>query len=85
VPPPPQPSEIIMRIGAKGQDKKLLEFLGRELAPLVTGGPPGVTGFGAGRPSASEIVGYWPALIDQQKVSTPVTGEELGQGPRPTD
>jgi hypothetical protein len=77
VPPPQQPSEIILRIGAKGQDKKLLEFLGRELAPLVTGGPPGVTGFAAGRPNASEIVGYWPALIDKQKVSTTVTVEEL--------
>ena len=77
VPPPQQPSEIVMRIGAKGQDKKMLEFLGRELAPLVTGGPPGVTGFAAGRPSASEIVGYWPALIDKKKVSTTVTVEEL--------
>ena len=77
VPPPNQPSEIIMRIGAKGTDKKMLEFLGRELAPLVTGGPPGVTGFAAGRPGASEIVGYWPALIDKRKVSTSVTVEEL--------
>jgi hypothetical protein len=77
VPPPHQPSEIVLRVGAKGQDKKMLEFLGRELAPLVTGGPPGITGFAAGRPSASEIVGYWPALIDKKKVSTTVTVEEL--------
>ena len=77
VPPPEQPSEVIMRVGAKGKDRQLLEFLGRELAPLVTGGPPGITGFAAGRPSASEIVGYWPALIDKKKVSTTVTVEEL--------
>jgi hypothetical protein len=77
VPPPNQPSEVILRIGAKGQDKKMLEFLGRELAPLVTGGPPGITGFAAGRPSASEIVGYWPALIDKTKVSTSVAVEEV--------
>ena len=77
VPPPEQPSEIIMRVGAKGADKKLLDFLGRELAPLVTGGPPGITGFAAGRPSASEIVGYWPALIDKNKVRTTVTVEEI--------
>jgi hypothetical protein len=77
VPPPDQPSEIILRLGAKGQDKKMLEFLGRELAPLVTGGPPGITGFAAGRPSASEIVGYWPALIDKKRVSTSVTVEEI--------
>lgn len=77
VPPPDQPSEVILRIGAKGQDKKMLDFLGRELAPLVTGGPPGITGFAAGRPGASEIVGYWPALIDKRKVSTSVTVEEV--------
>lgn len=77
VPPPEQPSEVILRIGAKGKDKKLLAFLGRELAPLVTGGPPGVTGFAAGRPSPSEIVGYWPALMDKKKVSTTVTVEEV--------
>jgi hypothetical protein len=77
VPAPEQPGEIVMRVGAKGPDRKMLEFLGRELAPLVTGGPPGITGFAAGRPSASEIVGYWPALIDKKKVSTTVTVEEL--------
>lgn len=77
VPPPEQPSEIVMRIGAKGKDKNLLAFLGRELAPLVTGGPPGITGFAAGRPTPSPIVGYWPALIDKKKVSTKVTVEEI--------
>lgn len=77
VPPPDQPSEIVMRIGAKGKDKNLLGFLGRELAPLVTGGPPGITGFAAGRPTPSPIVGYWPALMDKKKVSTTVTVEEI--------
>ena len=27
--------------------------------------------------SASEIVGYWPALIDKKKIATTVTVEEL--------
>lgn len=77
VPPLEAPSEILLRIGAKGQDKNLLSFLGRELAPLVTGGPPGITGFAAGRPQPSIIIGYWPALIDKQKVETTVTVEEI--------
>ncbi len=77
VPAPDQPSEVILRIGAKGQDTKMLEFLGRELAPLVTGGPPGITGFAAGRPGATEIVGYWPALITKSKVTTNVVVEEV--------
>ncbi len=77
VPAPEQPAEVLMRIGAKGKDKKLLAFLGRELAPLVTGGPPGITGFAAGRPTPSPIVGYWPALIDKKKISTSVIVEDL--------
>ncbi len=74
---PEQPHEVLLRIGARGPDKPPLEFLGRELAPLVTSGPPGVTGFAAGRPRASLVVGYWPALIDKRKVQTNVIVEEI--------
>ena len=77
VPAPEQPGEVILRVGAKGADRKALDVIGRELAPLVTAGPPGVTGFAAGRPRASEIVGYWPALIDKDKVTTTVTVKEV--------
>lgn len=77
VPPPEQPAEILLRVGAKGQDRKKLDTLGRELAPLVTAGPPGITGFAAGRPKASPIIGYWPALIDKTKIETTVTVEEV--------
>ncbi|HEY3699209.1 MAG TPA: acyclic terpene utilization AtuA family protein, partial [Spongiibacteraceae bacterium] len=61
VPTPEQPHEIMMRIGAKGADAKKLNILGTEIAPLITSGPPGVTGFAGGRARATEIVGYWPA------------------------
>jgi hypothetical protein len=77
VPELKQPHEIMMRIGAKGADRKKLDILGTEIAPFVTGGPPGVTGLAAGRARASEIVGYWPALIDKRKVRTSVTVEEV--------
>lgn len=77
VPAPEQPGEILMRVGAKGPDRKKLDVIGRELAPLVTAGPPGLTGFAGGRPRATEIVGYWPALIDKSKVTTRVNVEEF--------
>jgi hypothetical protein len=41
--------------------------------PLVTSGPPGVTGFAGGRPKATEIIGYWPALLSKELVETRVT------------
>jgi hypothetical protein len=77
VPAPAQPHEILMRIGAKGTDPKKLDILGTEIAPLLTSGPPGITGFAGGRARATEIVGYWPALIDKTKVVTRVTVEEV--------
>jgi hypothetical protein len=77
VPTPAQPHEIMMRIGAKGPNPKKLDILGTEIAPLLTSGPPGITGFAGGRARATEIVGYWPALIDKTKVKTSVTVEEV--------
>lgn len=77
VPAAEQPAEIMLRIGARGDDAKALNTMGTELAPLITSGPPGVTGFAGGRPRASEVVGYWPALIDKQKVKTTVSVKEV--------
>ena len=45
---------------------------GKELAPLVTAGPPGVTGYAGGRPKPQEIVAYWPALLDREVVEEQV-------------
>lgn len=74
---PSNPAEVILRIGAKGKDKKALDRLGMEIVPLVTSGPPGVTGFAGGRPKASDIISYWPALLDKSVVKTKVTVEEV--------
>ena len=77
VPKPEQPAEIMMRIGARSDDKQALNTMGTELAPLITSGPPGVTGFAGGRPRATEVVGYWPALIDKTKIQTQVFVKEV--------
>ena len=57
-------------------DRAKVDRFGREIAPLVTSGPPGVTGFAGGRPKATEIIGYWPALVSKDKIRTTVTTEE---------
>ncbi|MBL8856373.1 MAG: hypothetical protein JNK57_20575 [Planctomycetaceae bacterium] len=44
---------------------------------MVTSGPPGVTGFAGGRPKASEIISYWPALMAKHLIQTKVTIEEV--------
>jgi len=71
-PPNPDPSEVQIRIGVRGQDKKAVDRFTRELIPLVLNGPPGATGFGEGRPAVREIVAYWPALIPREEISTRV-------------
>jgi hypothetical protein len=76
VPSPEDPGEIMLRIGATGNERKQLEQLGRELAPLVLSGPPGLTGFAAGRPKPSSVYGYWPALMGKSRVTIRVTVEE---------
>ena len=70
--PPQDPSEVQLRIGVRGQDRKAVDRFTRELIPLVLNGPPGATGFGEGKPAVREIVAYWPALIPREQVRTRV-------------
>ncbi|MEL7499120.1 MAG: acyclic terpene utilization AtuA family protein [Planctomycetota bacterium] len=74
-PAPKDPAEVILRIGARSPDRSKLDRLGMEIVPLVTSGPPGVTGFAGGRPKASDIISYWPALLSKGKIQTKVSVE----------
>jgi hypothetical protein len=67
------PPEVVLRLGVKGSDRRKVERFGSELVPLVTSGPPGVTGFAGGRPKATEIVGFWPALMKKDLVNPRVS------------
>lgn len=77
MPAPAEPAEVVLRVGARGYDRNKLDRLGMEIVPLVTSGPPGVTGFAGGRPKATEVISYWPALIDRRKVRTSVSVESV--------
>jgi hypothetical protein len=67
------PAEIVLRLGVKGRENEKVERFGYELVPLVTSGPPGVTGFAGGRPHATEIIGFWPALVSKPRIAHKVT------------
>jgi hypothetical protein len=75
--PPAEPPEVVLRLGVKCHDEAKCDRFGMEIVPLVTSGPPGVTGFAGGRPKASEIISYWPALLDRNKVKTTVHVEAV--------
>lgn len=63
-----EPNEIILRFSARSETKDRLAVMSRELAGLILAGPPGVTVFG-GRPAIAPAYGYWPALIERNRVT----------------
>lgn len=65
---PAEPAEVVLRLAVRDDDRGKVERFGKEIAPLVTAGPPGVTGFAGGRPKPQEVVAYWPALLDRREV-----------------
>lgn len=70
-------NEVQLRISVHGDSKEDLDRFGKEIAPLILTGPGGVTGFAGGRPKASEVVAYWPALLDKKAVKPRVNVYEV--------
>jgi len=66
--PSPDIAEVGLRLAVRSADKTAVERFTRELVPIALNGPPSVTGLGAGRPKAEEIVAYWGALIPKEAV-----------------
>jgi hypothetical protein len=71
--PPPDPPEVGLRVTVRDARRAVVERFTRELAPLVTSGPPGVTGYATGRPPVREVFAYWPTLVPKSLV-TPEVG-----------
>lgn len=70
-------NEVQMRVSVHGDSSEDLNRFGMEMAPLILTGPSGVTGFAGGRPKASEVVAYWPALLDKDAVKPVVATFDL--------
>ena len=66
------PNEVTVSISVKDKSKNKIEQFSKELAPLITNGPPGITGFSGGRPKVQEVISYWPTLIPKDMVDTKV-------------
>jgi Acyclic terpene utilisation family protein AtuA len=68
-----EPPEVVLRIAVRDARKAVVERFSKELAPLVTSGPPGVTGYTTGRPAVRESFAYWPALVKKEAVRAAVS------------
>jgi Acyclic terpene utilisation family protein AtuA len=58
--------EVVLRVTVRDPRREAVERFCRELAPLVTAGPPGIVGYAAGRPTPRPAFGYWPALVPRE-------------------
>jgi hypothetical protein len=71
-PPRTDLTEVVLRVTARDSRRSAVERFTKEFAPLVTSGPPGVTGYTTGRPPVREVFAYWPALIAEITVAAEV-------------
>ncbi len=61
-------TEVGVRVTVRDHDQEKVRRFSRELASLITAGPPGTTGYAAGRPKVREVLSYWPTLIPKNKI-----------------
>ncbi|MGE3314164.1 MAG: acyclic terpene utilization AtuA family protein [Planctomycetaceae bacterium] len=66
------PWEVLVRISVHDPSREAVERFAGELAPLVTAGPPGVTGYANARPRPRPVLSFWPTTISRELVA-PVT------------
>lgn len=64
-----EPLECMLRICVADHRLEALECFSRQIAPLVTCGPQGTTGYTTGRPHIRPVFGYWPCLINAAEVT----------------
>ncbi len=60
--------ETVLRLSVAADTQEPVRRFTREIAPLVTCGPQGVTGYASGRPKVLPVFGYWPCLIPRTAV-----------------
>jgi hypothetical protein len=66
------PWDVMLRISAHDKSRAVIDRFSREFAPLVTSGPPGVTGYTGGRPKPIPVLSYWPTTISRERVEATV-------------
>ena len=64
--------EVVLKLSVRDYDKDKLIRFSKELAPVITTGPPGITGFSGGRPRPQEIIAFWPCLINKKHIKTEI-------------
>tara|TARA_B100000315_G_scaffold257604_1_gene306991 strand:+ start:25679 stop:27037 length:1359 start_codon:yes stop_codon:yes gene_type:complete len=64
--------EVVLRLSVRDDDREKVSRFGKEIAPVITTGPPGVTGFAGGRPKPQDVIAFWPTLIPKDEIEVSV-------------
>jgi hypothetical protein len=64
--------EVVLRVSAWDARKEAIERFCREFSPLVTSGPPGITGYAGSRPKPRPVLSYWPTTVARSRVRAQV-------------
>lgn len=65
-------SEVVLRVSVADPDREVVSRFASQWTALVCCGAQGTTGYAGGRPRVSETYGYWPCLIDSDRVKMSV-------------
>lgn len=60
--------EVVLRVAVADPRKEAVERFAKEIAPMVTSGAGGTTGYATGRPKVRPVFGYWPCLVPRSRV-----------------
>ncbi|HUE17266.1 MAG TPA: acyclic terpene utilization AtuA family protein [Planctomycetaceae bacterium] len=63
-----RPWDVVLRVSAADPSRAVLDRFVREFAPLVTAGPPGVTGYTGGRAKPRPVLAYWPTTVSRARM-----------------
>ena len=78
------PFEVVLRVAVRDPRREAVARFCKELAPLITSGPPGLAGYASGRPEPRPAFGYWPTLVPRGPAhpeSRSPSGPGLGSRP----
>jgi hypothetical protein len=67
-----QPSEVVLRVALRTQDKTKADRFQREFNKLGLSGPPGLYGVGRGGSGVSRLLHLWPTLVPKDAVDESV-------------
>ena len=64
--------EVMLRVSVRDSRREAVERFTKEIAPLITSGPPGLAGYASGRSPVRPVFAYWPTLVPKELVSPQV-------------